>query len=380
MLRERLRRAILRGGQKNEEAMKIAIIGLPNSGKTTVFNALTRGTAETTSYASGQLEPNLATVKVPDPRLDVLARMFNPKKITPADVQYVDVGGLSGGARQSGGLPPALLNYISGADALLHVVRAFVDENVPHPAGSVDVARDLSEVDLELVFSDLAIIERRLAKLNAEIGKMSAKDRELRIAERDALLRLQQALEAETPVRDVELSEEEEKLLRGYQFLTAKPMLLVVNIGESQIQQPPPVAYRHNKSDVVAFCAKIEAELAQLDDDDAQAFMQDLGISEPARDRVISASYDLLGLMSFLTAGPDEVRAWTIRRRTPAVEAAGAIHSDIQRGFIRAEIVAYDDLVKAGSMAEAKKHGTVRMEGKTYIVQDGDVCHFLFNI
>jgi hypothetical protein len=360
--------------------MKIAIIGLPNSGKTTVFNALTRGTVETTAYASGQLEPNLATVKVPDARLAVLARMFNPKKVTPADVQYVDVGGLSGGAREQGGLPPALLNYIGGADALLHVARAFASDSVPHPAGSVDLARDVGEVELELIFSDLAIVERRLARLTAEIGKMPAKDREVRLVERDALERIKAALEAETPIRDIELSEEEEKLIRGYQFLTAKPTLLVINIGEAQILHPPAFSYPHRKSEVVAFCAKIEAELVQLDDADAQAFMADLGISTPARDRVIGASYDLLGLMSFLTTGPDEVRAWTVRRGTPAVEAAGAVHSDIQRGFIRAEIVAYDDLVRAGSMAEAKKHGTVRMEGKTYIVQDGDVCHFLFNV
>jgi len=360
--------------------MKIAIIGLPNSGKTTVFNALTRGTAETTAYASGQLEPNVATVKVPDGRLAVLTRMFNPKKTTPADVQYVDVGGLSSGARQSGGLPPALLNFIGGADALLHVARAFEDDAVAHPEGSVDLARDVESVDLELAFSDMAIIERRLAKLNAEIGKMSAKDRDLRIAERDLLVKLQAGLESGAPIRDIELSEEEQRVLRGYQFLTAKPLMLVLNIGEDQIQNPPAFDYPHRESDVVALCGKIEAELAQLDDEDARAFMEDLGISEAARDRVIASSYNLLGLMSFLTAGPDEVRAWTIHRNTPAVEAAGAIHSDIQRGFIRAEIVAYDDLIKAGGMAEAKKQGTVRMEGKTYIVKDGDVCHFLFNV
>jgi GTP-binding protein YchF len=360
--------------------MKIAIIGLPNSGKTTVFNALTRGTAETTAYASGQLEPNVATVKVPDARLGVLAKMFSPKKITPADVQYVDVGGISSGARQSGGLPPALLNFIGGADALLHVARAFEDDAVAHPEGSVNLARDVESVDLELAFSDMAIIERRLAKLNAEIGKMSTKDRDLRIAERDLLVKLNAGLEGGAPIRDLELTEEEQRLLRGYQFLTAKPLMLVLNIGEGQIQSPPAFDYVHRESDVVPLCGKIEAELAQLDDEDAQVFMEDLGIAEAARDRVIASCYNLLGLMSFLTAGPDEVRAWTIRRNTPAVEAAGAIHSDIQRGFIRAEIVAYDDLIKAGGMAEAKKQGTVRMEGKTYIVKDGDVCHFLFNV
>jgi ribosome-binding ATPase len=360
--------------------MKIAILGLPNSGKTTVFNALTRSTAETAAYSSGQLEPNLATVKVPDLRLGVLAQMFNPKKVTPADVQYVDMGGLSSGAGQHGGLPPALLNYISGADALLHVARAFEDASVSHPEGSVDLARDVAAVDLELVFSDLAIIERRLARLNAEISKMSAKDRELRTAERELLLGLQAELEAERPIRDLALSEEEQLLLRGYQFLTAKPLLLVINIGEQAIKSPPPFSYTHDKSDVVALCGKVEAELAQLDDADAQVFMEDLGVSEAARDRVIAESYKLLGLISFLTTGPDEVRAWTIHQGTPAVEAAGTIHSDIQRGFIRAEIVTYDDLVRAGGMAEAKKAGTVRLEGKTYIVKDGDICHFLFNV
>lgn len=360
--------------------MKIAIIGLANSGKTTVFNALTRGAAETTAYSSGQLEPNLATVKVPDERLDVLTTLFRPRKTVPADVQYVDVAGISGGGRQGGGLPPALLNYISGADALLHVVRAFADTAVPHPDGSVDVARDVAAVDLELAFSDLAIIERRLARLNAEIGKMASREKEARVAERDLLLRLQTALEAETPIRHLELTDEEERSLRGYQFLTAKPMLLVLNIGEDQLQSPPALDYPWRRSAAAALCGKVEAELAQLDDADARAFMDDLGISKPARDRVIQLSYDLLGLMSFLTAGPDEVRAWTIRRNTPAVEAAGTIHSDIQRGFIRAEIVAYTDLVAAGGMSEAKKAGTVRLEGKTYIVQDGDVCHFLFNV
>ena len=360
--------------------MKIAIIGLANSGKTTVFNALTRGAAETTSYASGQLDPNVATVKVPDQRLQVLAQMFDPKKVTPADVQYVDVGGLSSGARQSGGLPPALLNFIGGADALLHVARAFEDDSVAHPEGSVNLARDVESVDLELAFSDMAIIERRLAKLNAEIGKMSSKDRELRTAERDLLVKLLKELEDGKPIRDVELNDEQERLLRGYQFLTAKPLLLAINISEAQLNSPPQFAYPHRSSDVVALCGKVEAELAQLDDEDAGAFMEDLGISEAARDRVIGSSYGLLGLISFLTAGPDEVRAWTIGRNTPAVEAAGAIHSDIQRGFIRAEIVAYDDLIKAGGMTEAKKQGTVRMEGKTYIVKDGDVCHFLFNV
>src|SRR5262249_18332646 len=244
------------------------------------------------------------------------------------------------------------------------------DDSVAHPEGSVNLARDVESVDLELAFSDMAIIERRLAKLNAEIGKMASKDREQRIAERDLLVKLQKELEDGKPIRDVELSEEEQRVLRGYQFLTAKPLLLAINISEAQLKSPPDFAYPHHSSDVVALCGKVEAELAQLDDEDAQALMEDLGIGEAAGVGVTGSPYRLRALTGFLTAGPDEVRAWPIRRNPPAVEAAGAIHSDIQRGFIRAEIVAYDDLIEAGSMTEAKKHGTVRMEGKTYIVKD----------
>lgn len=358
--------------------MRIALVGLSNSGKTTVFNALTGSGIETAAYSSGQMEPNLAAVKVPDARLEVLAEMYKPRKITYADVQYVDVAGISSDTPGQG-LPPALLNYISTADALLHVVRAFSNDSVPHPAGSIDVARDVATLDLELSFSDLGIIERRLARLNGEINKMSGRERESRIAERDLLERLQAALEAETPIRNVAISEEEERMIRGYQFLTAKPMLIVINLDETQLDSPPQIDYPHQQSAVVALAGQIEAELVQLEADDARAFMEDLGIQQPARNRVINLSYDLLGLISFLTAGPDEVRAWPIRRDTPAVEAAGAIHSDLQRGFIRAEVVAYDDLIKAGTMTEAKKQGTVRSEGKQYVVQDGDICHFLHN-
>ena len=362
--------------------MKIGIIGLPNSGKTTVFNALTGGSAETAVYSSGSLEPNLATVKVPDPRLHVLTGMYKPKKTTFADVQYIDVAGLSGSARETGGLSPAFLNYISQVDALLHVVRAFEDPNVPHPENSVDPRHDIETVDLELTFSDLAIIERRLQRLQGEIGKTAGKEKEARVAERDVLLRLQAGLEADTPIRDTHLSSDEEKMLRGYQFLSAKPLLIVVNVGEDQLgaDLAGSIAYQHAKSAVVELAGKVEAEIAQLEPDDAQAFLDDLRIAEPARERVIGASYDLLGLISFLTTGPDEVRAWPIRQGTTALDAAGTIHTDIQRGFIRAEVVAYEDLVAAGTMAEAKKRGTVRMEGKTYVVQDGDICNFLFNI
>ena len=360
--------------------MKIGIIGLPNSGKTTVFNALTRGSAETAAFSSGLIEPNLASVKVPDARLEALAQMYHPKKITPADVQYIDVAGMSGSARASGGLSPQFLNYIGQVDALLHVVRAFEDDNVPHPEESVDPVRDIQSVDLELMFSDMAIIERRLTRLRGEIGKIAGKEREARQTELDALERLYAGLEAEQPVRSQELSDEEARLLRGFQFLSAKPMLIVLNIGEAQIADPPQIAYQSPKTSLVALSGQVESELAQLSDDDAAAFMEDLGIKAPARDRVITASYAMLGLISFLTAGEEEVRAWTIRAGIPAVEAAGAIHSDLQRGFIRAEVIAFDDLIAAGTMAAAKKAGTLRLEGKTYIVKDGDIIHFLFNV
>jgi hypothetical protein len=361
--------------------MKIGIIGLPNSGKTTVFNALTGGSAETAAYSSGQLEPNIATVKVPDTRLNTLANMYKPKKTTFADVQYIDVAGLSG-ERKGGGLPPAFLNYISKVDALLHVVRAFNDANVPHPDGSVNVQRDIEAVDLELVFGDMAIIERRLQRIEPEIKKMTGKEKELRVLERDVLLRLQTGLENDQPIRDQDMSADEEKMLRGFQFLSAKPVLVVVNVGEDQINQDiaGSIGYNHRRAAITQLAGKAEADIAQLDAEDAQLFLADLGIGEPARERAIRQSYDLLGLIAFLTAGPDEVRAWPIERNMPAVEAAGAIHSDIQRGFIRAEVVAFDDLVAAGTMVEAKKRGTVRMEGKTYIVQDGDICNFLFNV
>jgi hypothetical protein len=361
--------------------MKIGIIGLPNSGKTTVFNALTGGTAETAAYSSGQLEPNIATVKVPDTRLNTLADMYKPKKTTFADVQYIDVAGLSG-ERKGGGLPPAFLNYISKVDALLHVVRAFNDTNVPHPDGSVNAQRDIEAVDLELMFGDMAIIERRLQRIEPEIKKMTGKEKEVRVLERDVLVRLQTGLENDQPIKDQALSADEEKMLRGFQFLSAKPVLVVVNVGEDQIGEDVAgsIGYNHRHAAITQLAGKVEAEIAQLDADDAQLFLADLGIAEPARDRAIRQSYDLLGLIAFLTAGPDEVRAWPIPRNLPAVEAAGAIHSDIQRGFIRAEVVAFDDLIAAGTMVEAKKRGTVRMEGKTYIVQDGDICNFLFNV
>ena len=360
--------------------MKLAIIGLPNCGKTTVFNALTRGTAETATFSSGRIEPNLASVKVPDPRLEVLAGIYKPQKTTAAGVQYVDVAGLKAVEGRKEGFSPELLGLIGTADALVLVVRAFEDDRVPHAQDSIDPQRDLSLLELELILSDLIIIERRLERLEKDVRRLSGQERSLCKADLDLLTRLREVLEQEQPISNISLSTQEEKRLRGYSFLSMKPVLVVVNIGEDQDPESIQIQSNHTRSSIVPLSAKVEADLAQMDDADAQEFMEDLNIQDPARDRVISASYALLGLISFLTVGEDEVRAWTIREGTPAVEAGGVIHSDIQRGFIRAEVIPFEDLVRAGGMVAAKKQGLVRLEGKDYLLQDGEIGHFLFNV
>ena len=359
--------------------MKIAIIGLPNSGKTTVFNALTGGTAETAAFSSGRLEPTLASVKVPDPRLDVLARMYEPRKVTPAEVQYIDVPGFKGKG-QGTELSPELLGYLGTADALLHVVRTFHSERVPHPWGEVNPQADLSGLDLELILFDLRVVEKRLQRLEKDIKKISGQERNALLAEQAVLTRVREALEQERPIRDLQLSSQEEKIIRGYPLLSRKPVLVVLNIGEDQLSSVPTLEYEHANARLVPLSARIEEELTQLEESDAREFMESLGIQEAARDRVIASSYALLGLISFLTVGEDEVRAWTIRRGTVAVEAGGVIHSDIERGFIRAEVISFENLVQAGSMASARKQGVLRLEGRQYVVEDGDVCHFLFNV
>lgn len=360
--------------------MKVAIIGLPNSGKTTVFNALTRASAETATFSSGRLEPNIAMVKVPDNRLQELNEIYRPKKLTSAEVQYVDIGGLGGTEQRDEGLAPELLNVAGTADALLHVVRAFDDDRVPHPSGGVNVARDVAAVDAELMLADLLLIERRLERVEKDIRKFSGSQRVQNLKEQQLLKRLKEELESERPIRDLSITVQEEKVIRGFQLLSRKPVLILLNIDESSIYEPPAFDYPFRQSAVVELSAKVEAELAQLEDDEAEEFMLDLGISEAARDRVIRMSYQLLGLISFLTVGEDEVRAWTIRCGMTAHEAGGVIHSDIQRGFIRAEVIPCERLVTEGSIASAKKRGLVRLEGRNYIVKDGDISHFLFNV
>ena len=367
-------------------SLRLVVVGLPSSGKTTVFNALTRAEAAVGTYTAAEDQPNLATVKVPDKRLDVLAGIFKPKKIVPADVQYVDVAGLAKGMGEKG-LGGQLLGHLSQAQALVHVVRAFEDANVPHPEDTVNPLRDIETINLEFTFSDLGIIEKRLKRIQDTIGKTRGPEREANEREAVVLQRLQTELENGTPIRAVDLSEDDQKILRGFGFLTGKPLLILLNLGEDQLGDAGEklVAQAREqfsgpKVAIDALAGKIEMELAQLDPEDAAVFMEDLGITESGLDRVIAISYQLLGLISFLTAGPDECRAWTIPQGAPAVDAAGTIHSDLARGFIRAEVVAYEDLVATGSMAEARKRGVLRAEGRTYIVKDGDVMEILFNV
>jgi GTP-binding protein YchF len=366
----------------------LVIIGLPASGKSTVFNALTRSEAQTGSYSANPDEPNLATVKVPDARLDRLTEMFRPQKRVPADVQYLDVAGIAKGIAEKG-MSGALLGHLSQADALVLVARAFDDPNVPHVEGSVDPARDIETLQLELLFSDLAAVEKRLERIENQKQKVVGRERDAMERERALMVRLRQALEAETPLREIlpEIDPEDVKILRGFGFLTAKPLLVLLNLGEDQLGDVASALvtacrerFERPGVGVAALPGQIEMEIGRLEPDDAAACMSDLGIAESGLDQVIRRSFELLGLMPFFTVGPDECRAWTIRRGATAVEAAGEIHSDIQRGFIRAEVVGYQDLISAGGLPEARKLGKLRREGKDYVVEDGDVINFLFNV
>jgi len=362
--------------------VQVTIIGLPGSGKTTVFNALTGAHADTGGFSGGRAAPNMGVVKVPDERLDRLSQMFHPKKTTPADVTYVDVA-IPAGAAREGTVNPDVLALIRNADALLHVARAFDAggaERAPDPW------RDIEELDLELAIADLMVIEKRLEKLRTSGRHGSPAEREANAQEEALLDRLEPELSAGRPLRALDLSEDDELRLRGYRFLTQKPALVVLNIDEAQLAAAPQLeaagrtGYAQPQTDVAALGGKIEAELAQLSASDAALFMEDLGIDEPSRGRVIRLTYALLGLFSFFTGGEDECRAWTLRRGATAVDAAAAVHSDLARGFIRAEVVTSDDLIASGSMAEARKRGLLRSEGKTYAVRDGDVIEVLFNV
>ncbi|MCU0483051.1 MAG: YchF family ATPase [Chloroflexi bacterium] len=366
--------------------MQIAIVGLAAAGKTTVFNTLTRGDASTGGF--GGVELHVGVVKVPDERLDRLAEIFRPKKVVHADVTYVDLPAVPPSADGRIGteeLPAEHLGRLRDADALLHVVRAWDDPARPHPAGSVDPWRDLEQLDLELVLADLAVAERRLTRLRTAGRHGTQAEREANEREEALLDRLHAGLTAGRPLRDAEISPDDEKALRGFRFLTQKPVLVVLNVGEADIGAAPALVaeiegrYAHLHTVVDALSARIEMELGQLEPEEAAVFAEELGIRDSSLDRVIRLSYRLLGLVSFLTGGPDEVRAWPIPAGSTAVDAAAAIHTDLARGFIRAETVAYDDLVALGSLAEARRHGKLRSEGRTYQVRDGDVIEILFS-
>lgn len=355
--------------------MRLGIIGLPQSGKTTIFNALTRGSLPTT-MSGGRFDVHTAVVDVPDERVDRLSAMFRPQKTIYAKVTYADIAGLEGSGKS--GIAGALLNQLAQMDGFVHVVRCFEDASVAHPAGSIDPARDIASMDGELLLNDLIAVERKLERLGEE--KRKGGGREKAIIEREIVLfeRLHEALAADKPLRDIEISAEDEKTLSGFGFLTRKPMLIILNLADGQ--ESPAIEYPYPHSAVAGLQGKLEMDLAQLPPEDAEIFMAEYGIQELGLLKVIRLSYDLLGLQSFFTVGEDEVRAWTVRRGAPAVEAAGVIHTDLQKGFIRAEIVAYHDLIALGGLAEARAKGKLRLEGKEYIVQDGEIMHVRFNL
>ncbi|MDP3449870.1 MAG: redox-regulated ATPase YchF [Anaerolineaceae bacterium] len=355
--------------------MKLGIIGLPQSGKTTLFNALTRAMQPT--GVTGKIEVHTAVVDVPDVRVDKLSEMFKPKKTIYTKVTYVDIAGLDGSGNK-GGISGALLNQLTQLDGFIEVVRVFEDENVIHVNETIDPVRDVHSMDSEFLLNDLISVERKLERLNEEVKRPMGRDKEL--VERELVLfnRFHETLSKDIPLRDIEISEYEDKLLSGFGFLSRKPLLIVMNTAEGQTA--PELTYTHKQSKVVSLQGKLEMDIAQLSAEEAEMFLQEYGIEEPSLSRMIKLSYDLLGLQSFFTVGPDECRAWTVRRGALAPEAAGEIHSDLQKGFIRAEVISYDDLMTLGGMNEAKAKGRLRLEGKEYIVQDGDILNIRFNI
>jgi GTP-binding protein YchF len=356
--------------------MRLGIIGLPQSGKTTIFNALTRGN-QPTSMSGGRFEVHTAVVDVPDERVARLAAILHQHKTIYAKVTYADIAGLEGSASQAG-ISGALLNQLTQMDGFVHVVRCFEDASVPHPSGSVNPYRDIDAMDAELLLNDLIAVERKLERLVDERRKGGGRDKA--VIERETALfeKLHAALNEEKPLRDIDLSAEEEKTLSGFGLLTRKPILILLNLSDGQA--PLELDYPHRSSVVVSLQGRLEMELAQLSPEDAEIFMGEYGIDELGLHKVIRLSYDLLRLQSFFTVGPDEVRAWTIRRGENAHTAAGAIHTDLQKGFIRAEVIAYADLVALGGMSEARAKGKLRLEGKEYILQDGEIMHVRFNL
>ena len=365
--------------------MQIGVVGLPNVGKSTLFNAITKAGAEAANFPFCTIEPNVGVVAVPDERLNVLHKMYDSKKTTPASVRFVDIAGLVKGAANGEGLGNKFLEHIRQVDAVAHVVRCFDDANITHVEGGVDPLRDIDIIQTELCLADLEVVEKRIMRL-AKIAKSGNKEAKV---EDEILRRIKESLDNGKPARQVELTADELEMIKDINLLTLKPTLYVTNVAEDEVA----TAYEENayvqkvkefakaeNAEVVAISARVEAEIAELDAEEAKAFLEDLGETESGLDRLIKAAFDLLGLQTFLTAGPDECRAWTITKGTTAPKAAGKIHTDFERGFIRAEIVNYDDLVANGSVAAAREKGQVRVEGKDYVMQDGDVVNFRFNV
>ena len=363
--------------------MKLGIVGLPNVGKSTLFNSITKAGAECANYPFCTIEPNVGVVPVPDERLDALAKMYNPEKITHAVIEFVDIAGLVKGASKGEGLGNKFLSHIRETDAICEVVRCFNDSNIVHVDGSIDPVRDIETINLELIFADIETVNKRLDKARKNLKASKSYQEEV-----DLLERIKENLENGISARALDYNEDEQKLVKDMFLLTTKPILYIANISEEQmenadndplVEKVKQYASKEN-AEVIPLCVKIEEELSGLDDNDKKEMLDALGLDESGLDKVIKKSYDLLGLMSFLTAGEPEVRAWTIKKGTKAPQAAGKIHSDIERGFIKAEVISFNELMECGSMVVAKEKGLVRQEGKDYIMQDGDIVLFKFNV
>jgi ribosome-binding ATPase len=365
-------------------ALTAGIVGLPNVGKSTLFNAITQAGAESANYPFCTIDPNVGIVEVPDSRLNKLTELVKPKKTIPTAFEFTDIAGIVKGASKGEGLGNQFLSHIRQVDAIVHVVRCFDDENITHVSGKVDPIDDIETINLELIFADLDSVNKRLQR----VEKLARQKDKEAVAEQEVLSKVKDALENEQPARALEFTDEQHKIVKGLHLLTSKPVLYAANVSEEEVADPSANEYvtkvqefaSNEGAQVIVVCAKIESEIAELEGEEKEMFLEELGISESGLDQLIKASYSLLGLATYFTAGEQEVRAWTFPTGIKAPQAAGIIHSDFEKGFIRAETVSYDDLVGGGSMSVAKERGKVRLEGKDYLVKDGDVMHFRFNV